>query len=337
MNRNRMLIIEAPDGTVACKSINKKTITVGRHRSNDIVFNSVLISSRHGYFSSDEIHVYFSDNSTNGTQCNCEPIKKNEKNKTVRIRLHNGDKLTFPTKNTPPAKIFFSETDEKCERWKRFDVRNMPPEITIGRDKQSDIFLNDRCVSMTHACIKKDTNGIYLQDLSTYGSYVNKKKVSGGCRLQNGDVLFIGNCCIYYLHPLLLYPCYQKKEDPSAQNECIAIKNTNEKVVQAHKQHVATKPNLRPLPVVCFEQIEPPTEPEPLFAEEFYDELNREIMQKIISIPFLTVLIVILSLILGFLNMEQNRSPLYVSSVATNILTADITDSVIDLREGGFV
>lgn len=66
------------------------------------------------------------------------------------------------------------------------------PELTIGRDPESDIFLNDVTVSRNHARLLVDGDEVTLIDAgSLNGTYVNEEVVSEA-RLSNGDTVQIG-------------------------------------------------------------------------------------------------------------------------------------------------
>jgi len=64
--------------------------------------------------------------------------------------------------------------------------------LTIGRDPESDIFLNDMTVSRTHAVVECDANVVNVKDAgSLNGTYLNGEIVESAT-LKHGDVLQIG-------------------------------------------------------------------------------------------------------------------------------------------------
>ena len=64
--------------------------------------------------------------------------------------------------------------------------------LTIGRDPESDIFLNDMTVSRMHAVIECRNNSVSVRDAgSLNGTYVNGSWVEAA-ELGDGDVLQIG-------------------------------------------------------------------------------------------------------------------------------------------------
>lgn len=71
------------------------------------------------------------------------------------------------------------------------------PEVTIGRNPESDIFLDDITVSRKHAIILKEGNGFKIKDSgSLNGSYINGKLVEDAAlkhmdRIQIGKYIFL--------------------------------------------------------------------------------------------------------------------------------------------------
>ena len=71
--------------------------------------------------------------------------------------------------------------------------------FTIGRDSESDVFLDDVTVSRNHAVIVRRTDGLYIDDLgSLNGSYVNRRRIESH-HLVDADELQIGKYKLTYL------------------------------------------------------------------------------------------------------------------------------------------
>ncbi|HBT46973.1 MAG TPA: hypothetical protein DEA73_03690 [Peptococcaceae bacterium] len=65
--------------------------------------------------------------------------------------------------------------------------------IIIGRDRLSDIVLNEIHVSARHAAVTRRGNGWEIRDLgSTNGTYVNGRRITGPVQLSPGDEVRIG-------------------------------------------------------------------------------------------------------------------------------------------------
>ncbi len=72
-------------------------------------------------------------------------------------------------------------------------------EISIGRQEDSDIFLDDITVSRRHAVLRRHAGGFQVTDRgSLNGTYVNKKLVEQA-DLVDGDELQIGKFKMVYL------------------------------------------------------------------------------------------------------------------------------------------
>jgi len=73
---------------------------------------------------------------------------------------------------------------------------HLPTPVTIGREDENDIQLNDDRVSRFHAKLQVDTGKVILTDLdSTNGTRVNGHPIQMRV-LQAGDVLAIGRCML---------------------------------------------------------------------------------------------------------------------------------------------
>jgi hypothetical protein len=78
---------------------------------------------------------------------------------------------------------------------------NLPTPVTIGREEDNDIQLNDDRVSRFHAKLQDDGGRVILTDLdSTNGTRVNGHAVQIKV-LQPGDLLTIGRCVLLYGDP----------------------------------------------------------------------------------------------------------------------------------------
>ena len=73
-----------------------------------------------------------------------------------------------------------------------FPLNSAP--LTVGRGGQNDLVLaGDDFASARHARIELRGDGVWVQDLeSTNGTFVNGSRVAGAQRLDQGDVLRVG-------------------------------------------------------------------------------------------------------------------------------------------------
>jgi pSer/pThr/pTyr-binding forkhead associated (FHA) protein len=70
--------------------------------------------------------------------------------------------------------------------------------ISIGRNPQNDIQIDNMAVSNFHAAVKKVMNAYFIEDLkSTNGTFVNEKKIDK-YELLDGDEIIIGKHSLFF-------------------------------------------------------------------------------------------------------------------------------------------
>ena len=75
------------------------------------------------------------------------------------------------------------------------------PVLTIGRSAECDVVIQDDSVSVQHAQFLCQTNGDYLQDLTSQnGTTVNGEHLNGLLLLQKGDIIGVGNVRLEYTY-----------------------------------------------------------------------------------------------------------------------------------------
>ena len=71
------------------------------------------------------------------------------------------------------------------------------PEITMGRDVESDIPIPDSEISRRHARFIVKTDGVYIEDLgSTNGTFLNGVRLSSPKLLVNGDLITLAESTV---------------------------------------------------------------------------------------------------------------------------------------------
>ena len=89
---------------------------------------------------------------------------------------------------------------EGIEKGREFHRLTLP--ITIGRESDSDIQLNDDRVSRAHVKLQDHSGRVILTDLgSTNGTRVNGHPIQMRV-MQHGDVLLIGRCSLLFTNSL---------------------------------------------------------------------------------------------------------------------------------------
>ncbi len=88
---------------------------------------------------------------------------------------------------------------EGKEQGRSYDVRK--DRITIGRSRESDVFLEDLAVSRTHTTINRQQNGRYLlrDEQSANGTLVNGQRVSEHM-LEDGDKIQVGQTLLVFVY-----------------------------------------------------------------------------------------------------------------------------------------
>lgn len=89
---------------------------------------------------------------------------------------------------------------EGIEKGKEFSRLTLP--ITIGRESDSDVQLNDDRISRAHVKLQDHSGRVILTDLgSTNGTRVNGHPVQMRV-MQPGDVLLVGRCSLLFTQPV---------------------------------------------------------------------------------------------------------------------------------------
>ena len=82
-------------------------------------------------------------------------------------------------------------------------INNIPIDnlhFRIGRLPDSDLLIPDQSVSREHCVVFKDGDDYFIRDLeSTNGTFVNGSQIVGGVKLEEGDIIDIGEyCCEFH-------------------------------------------------------------------------------------------------------------------------------------------
>jgi predicted component of type VI protein secretion system len=119
--------------------------------------------------------------------------------------------------------------------------------VTIGRDVNNDIVLNDAEVSRNHARLTAQSGGYLIEDLaSTNGTFVNGQRLIGPKLLNPGDVVGLGETIVL---------------------EFNFVADAGATVVSAAPMPPMGEPMMAPPPAPEPEPMPPPTMAEPLYSE----------------------------------------------------------------------
>lgn len=73
--------------------------------------------------------------------------------------------------------------------------------LSLGRNSDNDIFIKDHFISKRHFQIIEDEGEYYLEDLnSANGTYLNEDRIQDVVRLQNGDIIKVGNIELLFVN-----------------------------------------------------------------------------------------------------------------------------------------
>ena len=216
MNTGRtenFLIIIDGDNEVREININafrRERISFGRDSSNQIVLNSSIVSKVHGYFEFvNGALIVYDANSTNGMFINNRRYKTDSRGETEIHKLHDGDIIRIDNDDLSHGHrmgvLMLYTTIKSTGSWKRLSMlgRNS---LTVGRNRNSDIWLDNINVSRLHASIMQNSSGCFIQDLnSANGVFVNGQRVRGMQRLNEKDIISIANSIIFFTAGIFLY------------------------------------------------------------------------------------------------------------------------------------
>lgn len=74
-------------------------------------------------------------------------------------------------------------------------------QLTLGRNSDNDIFIKDPFISKKHFQIVEDEGEFYLEDFdSANGTYLNEDRIQDVVRLQNGDIIKVGNIELLFVN-----------------------------------------------------------------------------------------------------------------------------------------
>jgi ABC transport system ATP-binding/permease protein len=199
VSTNPELVVHGVGGSTQKYLLSKPSARLGRSSDNDIVINSLVVSSHHLQIDNRPNGVAITDlSSTNGTHVNGSRIPPNQS----RL-LQPGDVIRIgdPTGNS--IRITFGSTTGGAIRTQalgKLDLTKLATQVSVlvGRAPSSDLCLPHPSVSQQHAMVISQNGEILLRDLgSTNGTFVNGVRINQS-KLQDGDEIKIGPFSLIY-------------------------------------------------------------------------------------------------------------------------------------------
>lgn len=203
------ILIVYPNGYTDSVKLGTNKMYMGRYMENPqcpILIKSSLISAIHGRF---EIvgndHYYIDEKNTNGTYLNNNMIVKTDNSVSKPMKLKDGDILSVGDfSNKERISIIFSLTTNDDFVWECVDLRQKNT-VTIGRERKSDICIQNVKVSRNHAIINKAENlSRIIDNHSSNGTFVNGILIREKA-LQNQNIINIGATKIFYINDFVIY------------------------------------------------------------------------------------------------------------------------------------
>jgi pSer/pThr/pTyr-binding forkhead associated (FHA) protein len=109
-----------------------------------------------------------------------------------------GDKTRIVRPGNGQQRIGMIVIRQGKEPGRVFELRK--DRLTIGRSRESDIFLEDLAVSRLHTTVNSDGNGHYIirDEGSANGTYVNQQRVTEQA-LEEGDEIQVGQTVLAFV------------------------------------------------------------------------------------------------------------------------------------------
>ena len=195
-------IIESGDiKTISLNDFKKEIITFGRDKKNDIVLDSPIVSSKHGYFKIDDDSISIYDNkSKNGLFINNILLFDG-----CVIGYNDTIKIDNPLDPLVQGVLMVLSTERDSDKWNTFNL-SKKDEIVIGRNKDCDIVLDSVTIANYHAKIIKRDDNYYLDNYDKSGGIIIDNKIlNEEVRLRDKDVFIINNIKLIYDNDKILY------------------------------------------------------------------------------------------------------------------------------------
>jgi len=201
----------------------KECTTIGRSRDCDIFLEDIAVHRKQAsILLSPGGYVLRDDHGSGDSFVNGRSIKEQLLNNGDQLLFGNTQLIFYASEGTRPFQLPSSRGRELhvgktpdphptmiarlfplSSRSGLIQGLEVLPEMTIGRSRDCDIFLEDLAVSRLHATIRELPTGDYeiVDNRSATGTFVNGRAVER-CQLSNGDQLQIGvNRFVFRLSP----------------------------------------------------------------------------------------------------------------------------------------
>jgi pSer/pThr/pTyr-binding forkhead associated (FHA) protein len=191
----------------------KECTTIGRRRDSDIFLEDIAVHRKQASIIYTSMgYVLRDDHGSGDSFVNGRSVTEQLLNSGDQLLFGNTQMIFYASEGTKPFQLPSSRGRElligkalepPSSAIARLQFTNpqssvrsieVLPDMTIGRSRECDIFLEDLAVSRLHATIKECAHGEYeiVDNCSATGTFVNGYPVKRH-RLQEGDMIQIGN------------------------------------------------------------------------------------------------------------------------------------------------
>ncbi|MBI2893132.1 MAG: FHA domain-containing protein, partial [Deltaproteobacteria bacterium] len=212
-------------------TFDQEKIVVGRGASADVLLPSASVSDTHCVIRLEgQDYVIFDPGSTNGTKHNGQPLVEGRR-KLLRSGdvievvgfqicfraglamegIHTADRTaalarrmvrealdTLGPGGEPPHLTFLNGS----RAGDRVPIPDHPEGLTVGRDVDCEVRLDDSDSSRRHAVVRRSWEGTFVTDLgSKNGTLVNEERVRGDRRLKDRDEILFGATRVVFEDP----------------------------------------------------------------------------------------------------------------------------------------
>lgn len=190
----------------------KNCTTIGRRRDSDIFLEDIAVHRKQASIIYTSMgYVLRDDHGSGDSFVNGHAVTEQLLNSGDQLLFGNTQMTFHASEGTKPFQLASSrgrellirkspDTSSSTARLQftnpQTSVRSIEvlPDMTIGRSRECDIFLEDLTVSRVHATIKEYDHAVYeiVDNHSATGIFVNGRLIKRH-RLQEGDLIQIGN------------------------------------------------------------------------------------------------------------------------------------------------
>ena len=198
----------------------KNCTTIGRRRDSDIFLADIAVHRKQASIIYTSMgYVLRDDHGSGDSFVNGRPVAEQLLNSGDQLLFGNTQMTFYASEGTKPFQLPSSRGRELLIRKPpdtsssgarlRFtnpqsNVHSIEilPDMTIGRSRECDIFLEDLTVSRLHATIKECDHAEYeiVDNHSATGTFVNGRPIKHH-KLQDGDMIQIGNTTFNFCFP----------------------------------------------------------------------------------------------------------------------------------------